>query len=387
MTRLHIQLVSAQLAGNLIPALMEQPDRVALIVTPAMSRQASVLRELEEEVGIAVQVFEEAPDAYLPSLHEFALEVIGELEPADELVLNLTGGNKLMALGFLEVLRDEVDRRIYTDTAHGRLEQIPRGEGGIERPVTLASVLNVSWSLRAQGFRYRGAKSADPHWQREASDRKQVAKTLASVARDSGDFLGRLNALASKALDAEGRLVEHCQRLEAVPHGRWSNQLGWLRDKGLLDWEGNTDVRFLDAERTGFLNGGWLEEYVYHRLRDEGVDDVALGVEGTWDGTDGARNELDVVAVHANRLLVVECKTLRHGRDTARDDQQLYRLDSIGERLRGFFGFTWMVSARPPSHAMAERARQHDIKLMGPDDLPRLRAHVRAWKAAVEPSD
>jgi hypothetical protein len=383
-TRLHIQLVSAQLAGNLIPALMERPEHAALIVTPAMAGQARLLRKLEEEAGIAVRTFENAPDADLPRLHEFALEVLEGLPAADEVVLNLTGGNKLMALGFLEMLRDSVHRRIYTDTAHGRLEYLPEGSEQAEAPTPLTSVLDVPISLRAQGFRYHGAVSADEHWQREAGERKQVAKKLAEVARDHGDFLGALNAIASRSLDGEGRLVAHDQAFDEPPRGRWATNLGWLRDEGLLDWEGGAEVTFLDEERTRFLNGIWLEEYVYHRLRDEGVDDVALGVRGTWEGTDKATNELDVVAVHANRLLVVECKTLRHGRDGAADDQQLYKLDSIGDNLRGFFGSSWMVSARPPTDGMRERARQHRIRLIGPDELPRLRDIVREWKTEVE---
>jgi len=387
MGRIHIQLVSAQLAGNLIPALMERPACAALIVTPPMTVRAALLRELEEEAGIRVLTFDEAPDSDLQRLHEFALDVIAGIDPGadDELVLNLTGGNKLMALGFLEMLRDTVHRRIYTDTANGRLEQIPVAEAGVARPVPLTSVLNVATSLRAQGFRYRRAVSERPDWWQRALGRKHVAKGLATVARDHGDFLGMLNAIAVSALDETGELVDHRQSLSDVPHGRWASKLGWLAEEGCLDWDGGTDVWFLDSETTTFLSGGWLEEYVYHRLRDEGVDHVALGVEGTWDGTDGLRNELDVVAVHANRLLVVECKTLRHGRDQARDDQQLYKLDSIGDDLRGFFGALWMVSARRPSPMMEQRAQQHAIQLIGPDSLAGLRSTVQDWKAAVEP--
>ncbi|MBK1692601.1 Card1-like endonuclease domain-containing protein [Ectothiorhodospira mobilis] len=385
MTRLHIQLVSNQLAGNLIPALMERPEYAALIVTPDMAAKARQLRELEEEAGIVVRTFENAPDADLPRLHEFALDVLDGLPAVDELVLNLTGGNKLMALGFLEILRDTVHRRIYTDTAHGRLEHLPVGSERADPPTPLGHVLDVPISLRAQGFRYRSAVSAGEDWWRAAGERKQVAKKLAEVARDHGDFLGALNRVASRALDREGRLVAHEQAFDTPPRGRWAQNLRWLCDEGLLDWEeGAAAVTFLDEAHARFLNGGWLEEYVYHRLRDEGIDDVALGVEGTWDGTDGARNELDVVAVHANRLLVVECKTARHGRDDALDDQQLYKLDSIGDTLRGFFGSSWMVSARTPTQSMGERARQHRIRLIGPDELPRLRAIVREWKASME---
>ena len=387
MTRIHIQLVSEQLAGNLIPALMERPDQAVMIVTPAMTRQAERLRKLQEEAGISVRSYADAPDANLRRLHEFALNVISDLEPSDEVVLNLTGGNKLMALGFLEMLRDSVDRRIYTDTAHGRLEHIAVTDDGAESPVKLRSVLDVPISLRAQGFEYRSAVSADPSWEGEARSRKQIAKKLATIAHDHGDFLGALNHLAAQARNGAGELIAHRQSFSQQPYGRWRSNLEWLSEQGMLDWDGREEVDFLDTERTAFLNGGWLEEYVYHRLRDEGIDDVALEVEGTWEGTQGVRNEIDVAAVHANRLLVVECKTARHGSDPHTDDQQLYKLDSIADSLRGFFGEAWMVSARVPSDTMRERARQHDIRLIGPEELPHLRDFVREWKKRVEPAD
>lgn len=385
MTRLHIQLVSHQLAANLIPALMERPDHAALIVTPAMLEQARRLRELQEQNGISVQVFDNAPDADVSRVHEFALDLVERLPKVDEVVLNVTGGTKLMALGFLEMLRDTVDRRIYTDTENGRLEHLPVGTERAEPPVPLDSVLDVPLSLRTQGFRFRSAVSSEAGWLEHATERKRVAKGLADIARDDGAFLGELNRLASIARGEDDELLAPEQALRNPPYGQRKTHLGWLRDTGMIGWSGGREILFLDIERTRFLNGGWLEEYVYHRLRDEGIDDVALGVVGTWDGTDGARNELDVVAVHANRPLVVECKTARHGRDQGIDDHQLYKLNSIGERLRGVFGTTWMISARAPTDDMGRRARQHGIRLLGPQDLPNLRDIVREWKAGLGP--
>ena len=383
--QLHIQLVSNQLLGNLIPALMERPAEAALIVTPSMSRQADRLQALEEQAGIRVRRFDGAREVDLPRLEDYALEVIAELEgSADELVLNLTGGTKLMAIGFLDVLREHVDRCMYTDTAHGRLELLPLS-GERQPPRRLDPVLDVETYLLAQGFRPRHVASRDTAWQTAAQRRKPACKWLGKEVPRIGDFLGALNALAASALDREGELVAPEQAFEQPPHGRWERAITHLRDEGLLDWRGGAQVTFLDAERTRFLNGGWLEEYVYHRLRDEGVDDVALGVTGTWDGTDGARNELDVVAVHANQLLVVECKTERHGRDEAGDDHRLYKLDSLGDDVRGLFGHSWMASARPPTKEMGRRAAQHRIQLISPEDLPKLRDWIRSWMADVQP--
>lgn len=386
MSRLHILIVSDQLLGNLIPTLARRPEQVALIVTEPMQSQALRLTVLLEEQGIGVQRFDGAPEVNLPRLQEFALDVITRLSgQADEIELNLTGGTKLMAIGFLEVLRSEVDRCVYTDTAHGRLELLPfEGQGKSDPPQSLDRVLDVSTYLRAQGFVIRNTESKDAGHMQGVQDRKAVCKQLAQQAADWGDILGMLNDLASKAMRNDD-LVEPNQVLDRAPHGRWERALDWLASEGMLDWNSGAEVDFLDPERTRFLNGGWLEEYVYHRLVDEGVDDVALSVTGTWEGTDNARNEFDVVAVHQNQILVVECKTSKHGRDEAADDSHLYKFGILSQQVRGLFHRTWFVTARPAPPQMDDRARQHDIEIIGPDRLSRLRDEVRQWMDDVTP--
>lgn len=387
MPQLHILIVSDQLLGNLIPTLMRRPEQVALIVTPSMEKQARRLTTLLEEQGIVVRHFKNAPDVNLSDLQNFALEVIACLSgEVDEIELNLTGGTKLMAIGFLEVLRSEVTRCVYTDTAHGRLEVLTaKGQQRPYQPQPLDPVLDVSTYLRAQGFQIRSVQSNDADYMKGVHDRKAVCKKLAQQAADWGDCLGALNDLASRAM-ANEELLEPNQVLSRAPHGRWEHALGWLASEGMLDWQGGVEIDFLDPERTRFLNGGWLEEYVYHRLVDEGVCDVALSVTGTWEGAQGARNEFDVVAVHNNHLLVVECKTSKHGREDAADDKQLYKLNSLSKGVRGLFGHTWFVTARPTPPSMASRAKQYDIDIIGPDRLPRLRDVVRQWIAHVAPS-
>jgi len=41
-----------------------------------------------------------------------------------------------------------------------------------------------------------------------------------------------------------------------------------------------------------------------------------------------------------NELLFLECKTLRHGREGAKDADLLYKADSLGHDVRGLFGTT-----------------------------------------------
>lgn len=186
--------------------------------------QAARLTEILEDNRIAVQRFDGAPDVDLPKLEEFALEVVSRLEPsADHLVLNLTGGTKLMAIGFFQVLRSEVHRCIYTDTAHGRMELLPISAARAS-PQPLASVLEVPTYLLAQGFRARHIASGEPDGLQGLRDRKPVAKQLGRSASDLGGFIGALNVLASAAMDGE-QLSQPEQSFRETPRGGWVKAL------------------------------------------------------------------------------------------------------------------------------------------------------------------
>jgi len=168
-------------------------------------------------------------------------------------------------------------------------------------------------------------------------------------------------------------------RIEVLPEEKGGDAMQNLADSRLVRREGGEWFEFVDAEAAQFLNGGWLEEYAWHILKDESPFDVRLRVEGIWDDTKKTTNELDVVAVHGNRMLLVECKTLKHGRDTVKDSDILYKIDSLSEDTRGLFGETWLLSAREPTEFMRDRARHQNIRVIGPGALPGLKSRVRDW--------
>ena len=94
--------------------------------------------------------------------------------------------------------------------------------------------------------------------------------------------------------------------------------------------------------------------------------------------TQATENEIDVLAVHSNQLLVIECKTLRF-REGENDNDLAYRIDSLGRAARGLFGETWLLSARKPTPSLEERARENRFRIVGPADLARFRDTVKIW--------
>lgn len=396
---IHLALVSDQVLANLIPALMERPALVVLACSRAMAGRGldGRLKAALGRAGIPVRLWPQpAPDAGLRQIQEFALEIAAGLtaeHPGAELVLNATGGTKLMALGFVEVFRGIASRILYTDTAHGRIEVLPDAAGHVPAAVPMTDVLDVPSYLAAQGFRFQRARSDDADWQARAAGRKAACKHLGRGIADPTlqPLIGTLNWHADQALERipgtwDERLIAPERTLDRPPRGPWADAFGALAAAGLIDWQpGAARFRLIDADAAHFIRGGWLEEYAYHALGDAGAFDVRLGVEGVWQdagrGGDAApNNELDVLACHVNQLLFVEAKTLRF-RD-GNDNELAYKLDSLGQDARGLFGETWLLSARAPTELLMERARQARIRIIGPAELGGLRDLVRTWLAS-----
>ena len=344
---LHICLVSAQILPNYIPILMDKPDQVHLVSTAQMQAMTTRFQKMLEARGIAVVVHPNMPDSFLTEIHEYALELQGKitgLVPDAVITLNITGGNKLMMLGILEIFRPDVQRIIYTDTANDVIECL---HDRTQEP--LASVLDVRQYLLAYGAVYRRSVSDDAAWFIRVGQRKAATKYLATHGRELAGLFGALNALASQALSEDGtQLLLPKQQLQNHPSGSWRKGLHELAQVGVIEWDSSVGFIFKDAEAARYIGGIWLEEYVFHIARDSGADDVCSGVEITWEGSKNSRNELDVLIVHHNRMLVIECKTLRLGRDEQKDADILYKIDSLGDDVRGLFGETWLVSAREP---------------------------------------
>lgn len=388
--KVHVAIVSEQVLANLIPALMERPEVVVLVASDEMVRRklAGRLERLLEKAGMDVVVKPGVPEVGLAAIHEFALELLGELGqrwPGAEVVLNATGGTKLMSLGFVEFFRGAA-RIIYTDTRHRCIEVLPDGREGRAEPVPMGNVLDVPRYLEAQGLRYVTALSDNVDGLARVQTRKPVAKHLAHHAPQLESFFRAMNKLADEALGRGETLVAPHQALHYAPDARspWAAALRKLSEAKVLSWqEGGADIGFFDAAGAAFLRGGWLEEYAFHVIRDAQVQDTRLGVEVRpfdirQENADKVRNEFDVLACHGNQLLFVECKTVRF-HEGENDNTVSYKLKSLGETARGLFGESWLLSAQAPTEILVERCRQARIRLLGPADLPKLREQVLAW--------
>lgn len=378
---IHLCVVSGQVLPNLIPVLQEGPNQVILLSSDKMRERVEPLARPIRAQGIPVTIRDGLPDHGLEAIYEFVLrlqEDIARDHPGAEITLNVTGGNKLMALGLYNFCQDY--RVLYTDTDYRRIEILP-GPGKGPDEIPMENVLTVRAYLEAQGFQCRRIRSRSEDWLEKAAQRKGLVKRLAVKARDLGNFIGILNKSAAQALNDTGTALERPEQdMHWTPRGEAAEILKELNQRDLLAWKpGTGEIVFQDLEITRFLSGLWLEEYVYHILKDNGVFDVALGVEGQWLNGRGGKNEFDVLATHGNQLLFVECKTLTHHYEG--DSDIAYKLEALGKDAGGLFGLSWLVTAREPTSNLLDHARRAHFEVIGPDALGRLRERVRAWVA------
>jgi len=92
---IHICLVSAQILANLIPVLMDKPEKVILISTKTMMKNGLTKRfqDILQKEKITYDVFEEMPSTNMVDIYNFALEtseLIQEKYPDSILTLNAT---------------------------------------------------------------------------------------------------------------------------------------------------------------------------------------------------------------------------------------------------------------------------------------------------------
>ncbi len=138
-----------------------------------------------------------------------------------------------------------------------------------------------------------------------------------------------------------------------------------------------------------FLNGAWLEAYVWDEARkiwDE-TKGRALFDDYQWNQQviDGkSKNELDVTVTYKAQLLIVECKT---GDKESFASDSLYKLDSVANVLGGRFVGRLLVtsiSGKNPSLDFLAQAKSRRIVVVTGESLPDIAATLK--KEAVDPT-
>jgi hypothetical protein len=393
---IQLCIVSDQSLANIIPILQFRPVAVALAISAEMQRKnvGRIIRNILKAEGIEEISLPEIPSDF-KSLQEYCLNTVTGLKdkyPGSPLIYNATGGTKLMVLSFVTQYAGEFDEVIYTDTEHHKILSIKKDMSAVEQP--MRSVLDITGYLKAQGKTVRKIESDTPGFQENVYSRKEATEFLARHADKFDSFLGELNKLIGDATEKKVRSDEYSiiaalQQFNQPISGLRKEAIQLLVKHNLLQWAPDKpgSIYLHNPNAIGYLKGAWLEEYAYLCGMKSGAEHVALSVSFTDDFApkENIRNELDVVVLHNNVCLIIECKTGNFRKDVDKAHDVIYQMDSL-KRGAGSFAKSVLLSARPLDHetregrkvAVESRARSSQIEPIVGSALKDLTQHIKS---------
>lgn len=372
----HILLASEQAAPNLLAALDPgmKPARAELLVTTKMQQRAADLKSVLGEAGVScvLTVLDNEHDVerLQTQLLELAARLDSEFaESVSRVAINLTGGNKLMALVALDVARTAGWAAFYVDVDTDQVIWV-----GQKKPAqSLTQQLRLRHYLKGYGYQVEG-EFERPQPQRAWGE---LTKDLILNGQSFESALGQLNYLAQSAE----------KTLTARLTGRQQEQAGLaalllkFEQAGLLD-VGADLVTFKGEDARFFVNGGWLEYHVYQTLAEVtgrlGIRDKAMNVR--VKGSSGQPNEVDAMFLCRNRLFMIECKTARmDDPDNPKANDALYKLAENCRRIGGLGTRGMFCTYRRLRDSEKRLANALNLEVVSGADLRRLGERLHQW--------
>jgi len=379
--KILINLLSEQQIPNFIAVMQQSPDVVYALVTPRFEKQVARFKEF---TGVPHEARRFDPYNFNADFEAIA-ELMQELPPEDEVTINFTGGTKIMSLAtVLSAMAHRGKRRIdliYVDTASRQLERIRfEASGKLAVPNSEALALHIPFQAYA-GLQGEHIKSFRDEIDGAMRDREQMMKALLSSGADN--FFGRQKA----CFHANGKLKERgafnfkpSRRTKDTAEGSCT----WGRDDASLKLPSGKATEISGSNCSGFLAGGWLEDFVFMRLASaEKYQQVLQNVvlefspetikkleQKEWRVGKTDKNEVDIVVADGIRAVLIECKAGKVHQN------HLHKLTALRRELLGPFGKAVLVCRFAPDAGLLELAKEKQIYVVAGDRINRITSEV-----------
>ncbi|MGZ0020550.1 Card1-like endonuclease domain-containing protein [Nitrosomonas sp. wSCUT-2] len=364
----HLCLVSDQATPNLTPALDPdfRPKTVTLATSPQMQEKADWLSNVLSKHGILVAALQ------IPNPYDYSQcwLTIAEWLAAqnDHVALNVTGGTKLMAMAAQDVFRKAEKPVFYVNVDNDEVISLdPRS-----KTFTLPTQINLQQYLAAHGFKALQLEKPDI-----PESTRNFVSTLADKSMHQGNALGSLNYYAQKAKQT---LTSPKLTQDLLNNKAFKTLISLFQKNHKLSIQHNKIVFPNEADRH-FVNGGWLEYWVYCVLSDLSgelnITDWGINLEG--QAPNGINhNELDAACLLKNTLHIIECKSSNLGAGTV-GVEALYKLNSL-RRMGGLRTKAMLIDYRGSLRSV-DKSRAADLQLtvVSGAQLRDLRGTLRGW--------
>lgn len=359
MSRILVSLVSDQTVPNVL--MMKECgdiDAYLLITTEQMERKSKSAHIIAAS-GIDPAKFYRPLLVIEDSLNDIERKLASfEFDDADQFIVNLTGGTKIMSIGVYNFFRRRFSEIYYVPIGKNNTRKIfPEVKN---REQKLESRLNIEEYLTSYGI--------------EIQNRHKIHQ-LTKSAEETRQFYERYLLLSEEELSV----------LDSLRSFRSEDKITIESVVGLSALL--QEVRFqptqpecINKGELKYLSGDWLEEYCYTLIKsDLNLPDGAIGC-GIYIVRGKVVNEFDVLFTRDNALFVVECKTDLFDSGTSRSilDDALYKLSALSREfgLRAH-SYIFTLSRRGTAKgeirpAQEKRATLMNIRIVDRTDLASL---------------
>ncbi len=353
-----IQLVSAQATPNLLAAMALQPKKIIHCCTASMMKRSEHLSKAYKSTGVSSEIRVERLSA-MPQVVELKSLIENLSKEEENLVLNFTGGTKLMSLGaFVGALQKKIPS-IYVDTTDGVFV-----DGGSAPGFThLFKDGNIALSQVKRQLMVHALAVANGCERVTNGEAWRQYKEIAEALLIDDKLEEKCHATADKILKKEPRNFEQA-------HSWWENQLaeplyfsgsvlklgaqsGLFEErnskyflhpshvKNFLDLSSKPNPReYMNAYDDlrfpfTFFQGMWWEIAVMDYFDQKGIyRDLRWSVEvGSRDGS-GTNMEEDILGGDDVNLLYVSCK---RGGARSQLSRTIEDINSSAQRIGGSF--------------------------------------------------
>lgn len=332
-------LVSRQAMANVLPVFMLKPDQVLLLSTKEEKQCANNLEILFQKKKIKVYRKDNL-DAY--DYRAFRAVVKKELEKFnDDVILNITGGTKLMALAARDAFAELTRKIVYCDTEHKKLITI-FPDYKIEE---LIADLTIEDYLSSYGYKIVSEKSVDSF--------KDYFKLFEFI--EANDLLSSFVFMYKRFREKLNMQNMQKPRFSETNHNK-TIIITRNIDTIIIEFGSSNRERF-SVPHSEFRSGDWLEYYTFYLLDKQGNDQLKVGVKLINEA--GIENEIDIIALKDHRLSLYSCKSGK------RDNQyDLFQIETLRNITSGTFGKGFFVTPNQQSISFLQRAKELNIRVV-----------------------
>ncbi len=338
MNKIIVCLVSRQAMANVIPVLELKPDKVILLITEEEKGVAVNIKKVFEQHSILTEIYSQKIDAYnLELMKNVCMDVIRK--NYGDIILNITGGTKPMAVAAYEIFKSADKKVIYHDPLHHRIISLnPLNQ----IPANVNLKINVEDYLLSYGYRIIEDKTKSGR-----AEEKMMFFNYFNIKRYT-EFVEFYNLVKEKCpLDSP-----HVSK--DLNGFQFSKNIGKIT---IIDKRKNNSLRY---DLSNFNLGDILEDMLFLLLKKTRNDDIRYAVKISKGKI---KSEIDLLLTKDCNLYLYSCKDKKK-----KSKFDLFEIEVLRSITGGTFGKANLVVTKTDDF-LEQFAKQLNINLINIKDI------------------